>query len=385
MFESLSYLELQQYWWIIISLLGSILVFLMFVQGGQTLVAQIAKNNTQKTMLVNSIGRKWDLGFTTLVTFGGTFFASFPMFYATSFGGAYWVWLIILFSFIIQAISYEYRRKPGNFLGEKTYNTFLFINGLLGTILIGAAVSTFFTGNLFSVDRIRLTDVTNSAITQWETSSHGLEAILNIQNVMLGLSVFFLARVLGSLYFIDTINDADIFKRSKKQIAYNSIPFLVFFITFMVMLFTKEGFAVDAQTNEVFMEPNKYLHNYLQMPLVLVFLLVGVVGVLTGIAITLFRNSKKGLWFSGFGTFLVVFSLFAVAGLNQTAFYPSTYDLQSSLTIQNSSASRYTLTVMSYVSLMVPFVIAYIWYAWKSMNKKPIDKDEVEAEGGHMY
>jgi cytochrome d ubiquinol oxidase subunit II len=385
MFEALSYLQLQQYWWIIISVLGSILVFLMFVQGGQTLVGQIAKNDTQKTMLINSIGRKWDLGFTTLVTFGGAFFASFPLFYATSFGGAYWVWIIILFSFIIQAISYEYRKKPGNFLGEKTYTTFLFINGLLGTILLGTVVATFFTGSEFSVDKIRLTALTNNAITRWETATHGLEAIANVQNILLGLAVFFLARVLGSLYFIDTINDEDVFKGSRKQVIYNSIPFLVFFIAFMVLLLTKQGYALDPQSKEIFMESNKYFHNYLEMPLVATLLIIGVVGVLTGIGVTIFKHSKKGLWFAGFGTFLTVFSLFCVAGLNQTAYYPSTFDVQSSLTIQNSSSSRYTLTVMSYVSLIVPFVIAYIWYAWRSMNKKPIDKDEVDAEGGHMY
>lgn len=385
MFETLSHLALQQYWWVIISLLGSILVFLMFVQGGQTLVGQIAKNDVQKTMLVNSIGRKWDLGFTTLVTFGGAFFASFPLFYATSFGGAYWVWMIILFSFIIQAVSYEYRKKPSNFLGEKTYNTFLFINGLIGTILIGAAVSTFFTGSEFSVDKIRLTDITNSAITRWETPLNGLEAAANIQNILLGLSVFFLARILGSLYFIKTIEDTEIFEGSKKQIRYNTIPFLAVFLSFMILLLTKDGFAVNPETKNVFMEPNKYLNNYLQMPLVAAFLLAGVAGVLTGIALTIFKNSKNGLWFTGFGAALTVFSLFMVAGFNNTAYYPSTFDLQSSLTIENSSSSHYTLTAMSYVSLMVPFVIAYIWYAWTSMNKKKIDSSEVEAEGDHMY
>ena len=385
MFETLSHLALQQYWWVIISLLGSILVFLMFVQGGQTLVGQIAQNDVQKTMLVNSIGRKWDLGFTTLVTFGGAFFASFPLFYATSFGGAYWIWMIILFSFIIQAVSYEYRRKPGNFLDEKTCNTFLFINGLIGTILIGAAVSTFFTGSEFSVDKIRLTAASQNAITRWETPYNGLEAALNIQNLLLGLSVFFLARIQGTLYFISTINDEDIFRNSKRHLRYNAVPFLATFIAFMILLLTKEGFAVHPETKEVFMEPYKYLHNFLQMPMVTIMFIIGVVGVLTAIALTLFKNSKKGLWFAGFGTVLTVFSLFIVAGFNNTAFYPSTFDLQSSLTIENSSSSHYTLTAMGYASLMVPFVIAYIWYAWRSMNKKPIDAEEVESEGGHMY
>ena len=282
-------------------------------------------------------------------------------------------------------VSYEYRKKPGNFLGEKTYNTFLFINGLLGTILIGAVVATFFTGSEFSVDKIRLTAAANNAITRWETPTHGLEAIVNLKNILLGLSIFFLARVLGALYFIDTIDDDEIFKSSKKQVKYNAIPFLILFIAFIAVLFTKQGFAVNPQSKQIFMEPNKYLQNYLEMPLVAVFFLLGVIGVLAGIGVTIFRNSKKGLWFAGFGTFLTVLSMFLIAGLNQTAYYPSTFDIQSSLTIQNSSSSRYTLTVMSYASLIVPFVIAYIWYAWRSMNKKPINKDEVEAEGGHMY
>jgi cytochrome d ubiquinol oxidase subunit II len=384
MFETLSHLALQQYWWIIISLLGSILVFLMFVQGGQTLIGQVGKTDVQKDMAINSIGRKWDLTFTTLVTFGGAFFASFPVFYATSFGGAYWLWMLILFTFIVQAISYEFRKKPSNILGQKTYETFLFINGLFGSLLIGIAVGTFFSGAEFSVDQIRLTSPADNIISRWESAFHGLEEAASIQNLLLGLSVFFLARIQGALYFINTIDDESVDKNSRKQVLNNSIPFLVVFLSFMAILLTKEGFAVNPENNQVFMEPNKYLNNYLEMPPVLLMLLIGVVGVLTGIAVTIFKQSKKGIWYTGMGTILTVLSLFLVAGFNNTAYYPSTYDLQSSLTIQNSSSSHYTLTAMSYVSLLMPFVIGYIWYVWKLMNKKNINAEEMES-GGHAY
>ena len=384
MFENLSYLALQQYWWIIVSLLGSILVFLMFVQGGQTLINQIGKNENERTMLINSIGRKWDLTFTTLVTFGGAFFASFPLFYSTSFGGAYWVWIIILFSFVIQAVSYEYRKKPNNFIGQKTFDAFLFINGLLATILIGAVVSTFFTGSEFSISKMRLTEISNPTISQWETPFRGLEASLNIQNLALGLSVFFLARILGSLYFINSIEDDNIIKNSIKQVKINLIPFLIVFLGFLALLLTSEGFAVDPETKIVSMENFKYLHNLIQMPLVLVLMLVGIGGVLTGIFSTLREKNRKGIWFAGIGTILTVFSLFMLAGFNNTAYYPSTFDLQSSLTIENSSSSHYTLTAMSYVSLLVPFVILYIWIAWKSINSKKIDAKEMEMEE-HKY
>ncbi|MBC8490694.1 MAG: cytochrome d ubiquinol oxidase subunit II [Bacteroidetes bacterium] len=384
MFENLSYLALQQYWWIIISLLGSILVFLMFVQGGQTLINQIGKNENERTMLINSIGRKWDLTFTTLVTFGGAFFASFPLFYSTSFGGAYWVWIIILFSFVIQAVSYEYRKKPNNFIGQKTFDAFLFTNGLLATILIGAAVSTFFTGSEFSISKMRLTEISNPTISQWETPFRGLEAALNIQNLALGLSVFFLARILGSLYFINSIEDDNIIKNSIKQVKINLIPFLIVFLGFLALLLTSEGFAVDPETKIVSMENFKYLHNLIQMPLVLVLMLVGIGGVLTGIFSTLREKNRKGIWFAGIGTILTVFSLFMLAGFNNTAYYPSTFDLQSSLTIENSSSSHYTLTAMSYVSLLIPFVFIYICIAWKSINSKRIDMKEMEMEE-HKY
>jgi cytochrome d ubiquinol oxidase subunit II len=380
MFENLSYLELQQYWWIIISILGSVLVFLMFVQGGQTLINQIGKNDQERTLLVNAIGRKWDLTFTTLVTFGGAFFASFPLFYSTSFGGAYWVWILILFSFVVQAVSYEYRKKPNNFLGQKTFDTFLLINGLLATILIGSAVGTFFTGSEFSVDKLRLTNITNPAISRWETPFHGLEAVLNLTNLALGLSVFFLSRILGILYFNNSIEEKNILKNSNKHLKYNAFPFLIVFLLFIILLITKQGFAVNPVTKIITMEDFKYLHNFLEMPVVLIIFVIGVIGILVGIFITLYKKSRRGIWFSGIGTIFTVFTLFVIAGFNKTAFYPSTFDLQSSLTIENSSSSFYTLTVMSYVSLLVPFVIAYIWHAWRSINKRKIDIADIQQD-----
>lgn len=379
MFEKLSFLALQQYWWMIISLLGSFLVFLLFVQGGQTLIYRLGKTDDEQTMIVNVLGRKWEFTFTTLVTFGGAFFASFPLFYSTSFGGAYWVWMIILFAFIIQAVSYEYRSKPSNFLGKKTFEVFLFINGLLGTILLGTAVSTFFTGSMFSVDDYHF--------SQWEASTLGLEAALNIQNLSLGLAVFFLARVLAILYFFKNIDHQAIIERSKKQLIYDAVPFVFFFLLFTALLLLKKGFAIDPDNGEIFMEPFKYLHNLIAMPIVGLLFLAGVLLVLTAILGNIFnytKYSQKGIWFGGIGTVLVVFSLFLIAGLNNTSFYPSTFDLQDSLTIMNSSSSHYTLTAMSYVSLFVPFVLAYIFFAWRAINKKKIDTDELKTES-HLY
>lgn len=328
-------------------------------------------------MLVNTLGRKWEITFTTLVTFGGAFFASFPLFYATSFGGAYWVWLAILFSFIIQAVSYEFRTKPANFLGERTYETFLLLNGALGTILIGTAVGTFFNGAMFSLD-----DMNN---VSWETPYRGLEAVLTFHNVALGLSVFFLARVLGALYFMNSVDCTPIFDRSKKQVLYNAIPFLVFFLYFLIRLMLKEGYAYHTETGEVMMEKYKYLHNLVQMPVVAVILLLGVVGVLSGIGMALIKGSPGGIWFSGAGTVLAVFALFLIAGFNGTAFYPSNFALQDSLTIENASSSHFTLTAMSYVSLAVPFVVAYIGWVWKVMNSKKIDEAEMQEEDSHAY
>jgi cytochrome bd ubiquinol oxidase subunit II len=379
MFENLSHPALQQYWWVIVSLLGALLVFLLFVQGGQTLIYRLGKDEIQRTILVNVLGRKWEFTFTTLVTFGGAFFASFPLFYSTSFGGAYWVWMVILFAFVVQAVSYEFRNKPGNFLGRRAYESFLFINGLLGTVLLGAAVSTFFTGSSFSVNENNL--------SQWETPFYGLESVLNIQNLALGLAVFFLSRTLAVLFFIQNVNHPEIIERAKKQLFYDGVPFLVFFLVFLAFLLLKDGFAVHPETKEIFMEPFKYLHNLFQMPFVAVLFLVGVVLVLLGIYRTGFcfeKCSNKGIWLSGTGTVLTVFSLLLLAGFNHTAYYPSVYDLQDSLTIENSSSSHYTLTAMSYVSLFVPFVLAYIFFTWRVLTKKKIDKEEIDHES-HVY
>lgn len=376
MFGNLSLLILQQYWFVIVSLLGSILVFLFFVQGGQTFIFRIGKSEAERTIIVNALGRKWEFTFTTLVTFGGAFFASFPLFYATSFGGAYWVWMAILFAFVIQAVSYEFRTKASNFLGQRTYEWFLFINGLLGTFLVGVAVATFFSGSQFSLNQMN--NVT------WATGSHGLEAALNPFNLALGLTLFFLARVLGLLYFMKTVDNENIIMRAKKALLYNAIPFVVFFLLFAIWLMLREGFAVNPVTGEVFMEPYKYLHNLLAMPAVLLMFLSGVLAVLGGIASGLLRDRGNGIWFAGPGTVLVVFALFMLAGFNNTAFYPSTYDLQSSLTIQNASSSHYTLVAMSWVSLFVPFVLAYIIYAWRALNRKKIDEKEMKEEH-HVY
>jgi len=390
MFETFSYLFLQQYWWIIVSLLGAILVFLMFVQGGQTLIYTLGKTEDERTILVNLLGRKWELTFTTLVTFGGAFFASFPLFYSTSFGGAYWVWMLILIAFVLQAVSYEYRKKPNNFFGSKFYETLLFINGLLATILIGTAVATFFTGSEFSVDKMNLTRLTGNKmpiISEWTGLAHGLEAAFNLQNLALGLTVFFLARVLALLYFMNRINNSEIMERVKKQLLYNAIPFVVLFLTFTIWLLLSDGFAVNPTTKEIFIEPYKYLHNLLQMPIVAILFVLGVALVLIGIIrpLTCFvKCSTKGIWATGIGTILTVFSLFLLAGFNNTAYYPSTFDLQSSLTLENSSSSLYTLTIMSYVSLLIPFVIAYIWYAWRSIDNKKIDIEEIKTET-HVY
>ena len=390
MFEAFSYISLQQYWWIIVSLLGAILVFLMFVQGGQTLIYTIGKTNDERTILINLLGRKWEFTFTTLVTFGGAFFASFPLFYSTSFGGAYWVWIVILFAFIIQAVSYEYRNKVGNFLGKRVYEVFLFLNGLLAPLLIGTAVATFFTGSQFSVDFMNITRLTGDKmpiISEWTGPAHGLEAALSLHNLSLGLAVLFLSRVLALLYFMNRIKHAEMMERVKKQLLINAIPFVFFFLTFVIWTLLSSGFAVNPDTKEVFMEPYKYLHNLLQMPVVAAMFVLGVAFVLIGIIrpLTCFEKcSTKGIWGAGIGTVLTVLALFLLAGFNNTAYYPSTSDMQSSLTIQNSSSSLYTLTVMSYVSLLVPFVIAYIFVAWRAIDNKKIDMQELENET-HVY
>lgn len=376
MFESLSLITLQQYWWLIVSLLGALLVFLMFVQGGETLFFSIAKTEDEKTLLVNTLGRKWEFTFTTLVTFGGAFFASFPLFYSTSFGGAYWVWFAILVSFVIQAVSFEFRKKPANLLGAKTYEIFLLLNGVLGPLLIGTAVGTFFNGAMFSLDDM-------NRVT-WGTPFRGLEAVLTFHNLALGLAVLFLSRVLGLLYFMNSIENAAIYERSKIQLLYNTVPFLVFFLYFVIALLFKDGFAYQPETGAITIEPYKYLHNLLAMPVNTIMLLIGVAGVLWGIVSTLLKGGTKGIWFAGGGTVLTVWALLILAAFNHTSFYPSVFDLQSSLTIENASSSRFTLVAMSYVSLFVPFVLGYIWYAWKSMNNKKISTEELEQEH-HVY
>jgi cytochrome d ubiquinol oxidase subunit II len=372
----ISYIFLQHYWWIIVSLLASLLVFLMFVQGGQSMIFSLPGNDSQKTMIVNALGRKWEFTFTTLVTFGGAFFASFPLFYATSFGGAYWVWIAILFSFIIQAIAYEFRSKPANIYGKKTFDVFLFLNGALGPFLIGTAVATFFTGSRFSLDYMNN--------VKWANQWHGLEALINGKNLALGLAVLFLAKTNGLLYIINSIENEDLIKRSVKKLITNSISFLVFFLFFLVALFFSNGFAINGETGRVTIEKYKYLHNLIQMPVVLIIFLAGIVAFLHGIGTTIFRGSRKGIWFTGSGTILSVFALFLIAGFNGTAFYPSIYDPSSSLTIRNASSSLFTLKTMMYVSFIIPFVLAYIWYAWKAISKKKITEEEMK-EGEHIY
>ena len=390
MLEILSYTTLQHYWWIIISLLGAALVLLMFVQGGQTLIYTIGKTNDERTLLINLLGRKWEFTFTTLVTFGGAFFASFPLFYSTSFGGAYWVWMLILFAFIIQAVSYEYRSKAGNFFGKRTYETFLLLNGILAPVLIGTAVATFFTGSQFSVNLMNITRLTGDkmpVISEWTGPAHGLEAAFNLHNLTLGLAVFFLSRVLAVLYFRNRISHTEMMERIQKQLLFNAVPFVVFFLAFVTWTLLSAGFAVNPNTGEVFMEPFKYLHNLVQMPVVALIFVLGVALVLAGIIRPLISFEKwgsKGIWIAGPGTLLTVFALFLLAGFNHTAYYPSTYDLQSSLTIENSSSSHYTLMVMGYVSLLVPIVIAYIWIAWRSIDNKKIDLEELGNET-HVY
>ncbi len=380
-----TFIFLQHYWSFVVSLLGALLVFLLFVQGGNSLLFCLGKTEEQKKMMINSTGRKWEFTFTTLVTFGGAFFASFPLFYSTSFGGAYWLWMIILFSFVLQAVSYEFQSKAGNLLGKTTYRTFLVINGVVGPVLLGGAVATFFTGSNFYINKGNIADAAMPVISQWANGWHGLDALLNPWNVVLGLAVFFLARILGALYFINNINEDDLVKRCRRALWGNTALFLVFFLAFVIRTLLADGYAVRPETGEVFMEPYKYLTNFLQMPVVLLVFLVGVVAVLWGIIRTLWKPAfDKGIWFAGAGTVLTVLALLLVAGYNNTAYYPSTHDLQSSLTLANSCSSQFTLKVMAYVSILVPFVLAYIFYAWRSIDNRKIDAKEME-EGGHAY
>ncbi|MDD4589961.1 MAG: cytochrome d ubiquinol oxidase subunit II [Parabacteroides sp.] len=381
-----TYILLQQYWWFLVSLLGALLVFLMFVQGGQTLIFTLGKTEAQQKMIINSTGRKWEFTFTTLVTFGGAFFASFPLFYSTSFGGAYWVWMLILLCFVLQAVSYEYQSKKGNLLGKKTYQIFLMVNGILAPILIGTAVGTFFNGAEFTVNKAQLTDIAAPVISTWANPLHGLEAAFVFWNVCLGIAVFFLSRVLALLYFFNNINDEEIQFRAQFQLIVNSGLFLVFFLAFLIHTILQTGFAYNPQTGEIFMEPYKYLHNLLAMPVVLAILLIGVILVLYAIGRTI-KTFKwnKGIWYGGSGTVLVVLALLLCVGWNNTAYYPSVTDLQSSLTIQNSSSSLFTLKVMSVVSLLIPFVLAYIFYAWRALDLKKITQKEIENSKDRTY
>lgn len=380
-----TYVFLQHYWWFLISLLGALLVFLLFVQGGQGLLYTIGKTEEERNMIVNSLGRKWEFTFTTLVTFGGAFFASFPLFYSTSFGGAFYVWMLILLVFVIQAVAYEFRRKPNNFLGEKSYNAFLVINGIAGTFLLGAAVGTLFTGANFTVDRMNLGNISGvNIISQWTTPWRGLEALTDYRNWALGLAVLFLSRILGLQYFLNNIDDETIAMRSRKHLVYNTGPFLICFLTFLISLLGANGWAVDPTTGVISIESLKYLHNLLDMPVIMVLLLLGIIAVLWGIGTAIFKGSRSSIWFSGIGTVVTVLSLLLLAGYNNTAYYPSLADTQSSLTIYNSSSSLFTLKAMSFVSLLIPFVVAYIWYAWRAMNRKPISRQEVNSEE-HLY
>ena len=383
--NQISYQFLQEYWWFLVSLLGALLVFLMFVQGGQSLLFTIGKTERQQKLLINSIGRKWEFTFTTLVTFGGAFFASFPLFYSTSFGGAYWVWTLILLCFVLQAVSYEFQAKKGNLLGKKTYRIFLIINGVLGPLLVGTAVGTFFTGAEFVIDKTQLTEVSMPVISRWATPWHGLEAVTVVWNLCLGAAVFFLARVLAVLYFVNNIEDDEMDKHCRKRLSIEVGGFLVFFLLFVGRLMTMEGYAVQPETEEIFMQPYKYLNNLLEMPVVLVLFLAGVVLVLYGIIDTMLsKYHVKGIWFAGAGTVLTVLALLLCAGWNHTAYYPSTVDLQSSLTIQNSSSSHFTLQTMMYVSFLIPFVLAYIFYAWRALDLHKINDQEIR-EGEHTY
>lgn len=379
----ITYEFLQNYWWFLIALLGGLLVFLLFVQGGNVLIFLAGKTEEQRQLIVNSTGRKWELTFTTLVTFGGAFFASFPLFYSTSFGGAYWVWILILITFVFQAVSYEFQSKAGNILGANTFRVFLTINGCLAPLLIGTAVGTFFTGSEFIVDKNAVGNVAAPVISRWANNWHGLEAVANPFNVEFGLMVMFLAICLGALYMINNIADNKLAEQLRKSLLICFCAFLVMLVIVLIQLFTMEGFAVDAN-GVVFMEKAKYFHNMIQMPVVLIMFLIGAVLFVLGVILTLIKKEfNRGIWISAPGTVLVVMTLFMIAGYNGTAYYPSTEDIQYSLTIANSSSSEFTLKTMAIVSLIIPFVVAYIAYFWRQMDKKSLTKEELER--GEKY
>ncbi len=381
----LTYTFLQHYWWFLIALLGALLVFLLFVQGANSLIFSLSSDEKERELIVNSTGRKWEFTFTTLVTFGGAFFASFPLFYSTSFGGAYWVWILILLSFVLQAVAYEYQSKPGNTLGRNTFRTFLVLNGILGPLLLGMAVATFFTGSPFVVEKDALdaTGIT-PVISRWATAWHGLDALFNPVNYLLGFAVVFLARTNGILYMLNNIDDPSLRPKLHRALRVNAPLFVLFFVAFVIVLMGLDGYAVAAN-GEVSLEAHKYLHNLLSMPATLIVFLTGVVLVLCGIGLALTqKNERRAIWLSGIGTTLAVLAIFLIAGYNHTCYYPSTTDVQSSLHLQNSCSSEFTLRTMSYVSLLIPFVLAYIAYAWHAIDSKKIDRNELENEE-HKY
>lgn len=382
----MTYEFLQHYWCFIVALLAALLVFLMFVQGANSQLFELGRTADERRLLVNSTGRKWEFTFTTLVTFGGAFFASYPLFYSTSFGGAYWLWMIILFSFVLQAVSYEFQNKLGNLLGVRTFQVFLVINGFIGPLLLGGAVATFFTGSNFIVETNNIIlpqddNMGSMVVSRWANASHGLDALLNVWNVVFGVAVVFLARLLGNLYTINNIADDTLRHRNRRALWVNAAAFLVLFITFFVYVMLKDGYAYDPTTLVVTMEPLKYFHNLTGSVPLLITLLAGVVLVLTGIILTLIRQGEThGIWFAGIGTVLTVVALLLTTAYFNTAYYPSNADLQSSLTMQNSCSSEFTLRTMFYVSLLVPFVLAYIVYAWRSMDSKKLTHEELAAE-----
>ena len=377
-------LFLQHYWWFLISLLGALLVFLLFVQGGQGLLYTMGRTEAERDLVVNALGRKWEFTFTTLVTFGGAFFASFPLFYSTSFGGAFYVWMAILLVFVVQAVSYEYRRKPSNVLGQRTYEAFLVLNGVAGPLLLGVPVGTFFTGAEFTVNRMNMAAVGgDTAISQWATPWHGLEALTDARNLLLGVAVFALSRVLAFHFFLNNLDDETLRLRARRLSCGYSLLFLAAFLAFFGWLLCSDGRAIDPASGTVSIEPYKYLHNLLAMPAVAIVLLAGVAAVLWGLWSGGRNGSRRAIWFSGAGTILTVLALLLLAGWNDTCYYPSLTDMQSSLAITNSSSSLFTLKVMSVVSLLIPFVAAYIWYAWRALTR-PISEREVE-EAEHKY
>ena len=380
----MSYIFLQHYWWLLVSLLGALLVFLMFVQGANSLIFSLGRNPQEYRMVVNSTGRKWEITFTTLVTFGGAFFASFPLFYSTSFGGAYWLWMVILFSFVLQAVSYEFQNKNGNLLGAKTFQWFLIINGILGPLLLGGAVATFFDGSNFLIDKMNITEGLQPVISRWANASNGLDALLDPWNLVFGFSVFFLARILGILYVINNVEHEEIRARGRRQLLINTVPFLILFLSFLVRTLLKDGYAYDPVTGVISMEPMKYLHNLLDMWYLTAILLVGVAFLLFAIIKTVMNKDYiRGIWPAGIGVVLAVLVLLLYAGWNTTAYYPSNVDLQSSLTIANSCSSEFTLGAMAVVSLFIPFVLAYIVYVWRAMDSKKIDSEEIEQEDAY--